>query len=1056
MKLARVSIDRPVFAAMIIAALVVFGLISYPKIGVDLFPNAEFPVVTVTVVYPGADPETMESKVAEPIEEVLQSMSGIDSMTSLNTESLVQIIVQFELEVSADDALQEMRDKISTIEGNLPSGIEPPLVQKFDIGAAPIMSVAVAGDIGAAALSQIADERVKQTIERVPGVGGADLIGARERVIEIVVDPNKLTSYGLTVQDVGGALAAQSLDLPAGSVHDGAKELSIKTKGEVRSVAEIGAIVIPRGPGMSIRVRDVADVREGLEDARSASALDGKSAVALVVRKQSGANTVEVAARVRAAVEEIRPELEKAGVTISVPTDSSVYIEHSIHDVQFDLLFGAGLTIIIIFIFLGDARATLISALALPTSVIGSFLVMQLLGFTFNNLTMLALSLSIGILVDDAIVVIENIHRHLEMGKPKAQAAYEATAEIGLAVLATTLCIVAVFVPVAVMKGLIGRFFFQFGITVAVAVLLSMFVSFTLTPVLSSRILSSQHGKKFFLLRGVDWFMNGLANVYAKLVGASLRHPVITLAVATASFVGAVSLLSQIKTEFVPPEDRAQFAIDVETPTGTSLQATEAIVEAIAKDARENIPHVRGTFATVGDAAGSQLNKGRIEVLLVGSKERPWRQQDAMAWARERYDEVGDAEVKVAEIAAVSGGGQSTAPIQFVLKGKDLAELTAAADEIVARMRETPGFVDVDTNNRAGKPELSIEIDRERAADLGVPVATIAQTIRALVAGDAVGELRDEQGTADVTLRLPEAMRARLGQVPNLKVRSSSGALVELSSIVHIERGEGPSLISRLDRQRQVTVLANLEGMPLGEAQIKVREIAADVVPSNISTGFVGMVEIMEESFGHMVFALGLAVVIVYMILAAQFNSFLQPIAIMLSLPLSFIGAFGALYVAGMTMNIFSMIGLIMLMGLVTKNAILLVDFANAARAEGRPVIEALVEAGRIRLRPILMTTAAMIFGMLPVALAISEGGETRAPMAWAVIGGLITSTLLTLVVVPVVYLLLDKLGSSRMVRCFGRLIAGRDAHEAKLPVPVSPSAAAVPDPVDDDHTPAD
>jgi hydrophobic/amphiphilic exporter-1 (mainly G- bacteria), HAE1 family len=1022
--LSDVSIRRPVFATMMIVALFVFGLLAYPRIGVDLFPEAEFPIVTVVVVYPGGDPETMESKVADPIEEELRSLAGIDMLTSRSVEGLTQVIIQFELEVQVDQALQEVRDKVAALENELPAGIEPPLVQKFDIGAAPIMGLAVSGAIPAGELADIADD-VKERIERVTGVGGVDLVGNQEREIQILVDPAKLTTFGLTVDDVAGALQAQSLDLPAGFAKSGGREFSVKTKGEVRTPTEIGDVLLPGAPGTTVRIRDVAQVLDTIEEARSATMLDAESAVGLIVRKQSGANTVGVAQSVRAVVAELEPELAKKNVAISVPNDTAVFIEHSIHDVQFDLVFGAGLTVLIIFLFLSDMRATFISALALPTSVVGTFAVMDLMGFTFNNLTMLALSLSIGILVDDAIVVIENIHRHLEQGQDRRTAAAEATKEITLAVLATTLSIVAVFVPVAIMKGLIGRFFFQFGITVAVAVLLSMFVSFSLTPLLSSRILRSAHGKRGLWTRFMDWSMGGLANGYGHLLRSSLRHPVVVIIVAIGAFVGAVALLARVPVEFAPADDRGQFAIVVEAPVGTSVDVTREVVAAIADDVRENLPGVVTTFATVGDANGSEVHRGRVEVALTPSKQREYSQEQLMAWTRERFADQ-PVEVTVEIIAAV-GAGQSQAPIQFVLMGEDIATLTAAAESLAAELKELPGYVDVDTTARAGKPELAVQIDRDRAADLGVPVATIARAIRALVAGDPVGELREPGGTADVVLRMPDEQRDRIEALPNIQVRSSSGMLVDLASIVTVQRGEGPSEIARLDSRRQITVLANLEGVALGDAMTKVSEVAAKHVPPEIDTRFIGMVEIMTESFGYMVLALALAVVLVYMILAAQFDSFLQPIAIMLSLPLSFVGAFGALFLSGMTMNIFSMIGLIMLMGLVTKNAILLVDFTNAARAKGMEIVDALVEGGRVRLRPILMTTAAMIFGMLPVAMAISEGGEARAPMGVAVIGGLLTSTLLTLIVVPVVYLLFERLSSARFVRWIGRKLVGTE-----------------------------
>jgi HAE1 family hydrophobic/amphiphilic exporter-1 len=583
------------------------------------------------------------------------------------------------------------------------------------------------------------------------------------------------------------------------------------------------------------------------------------------------------------------------------------------------------------------------------------------------------------------------------------------------------------------MKGLIGRFFFQFGITVAVAVLASMFVSFSLTPLLASRILRSSHGKRGLWTRFMDWLMGGLARGYGGVLRSALRHPVLVIAMAIGAFAGAVGLLSRVPVEFLPADDRAQFAVVVEAPVGTAMEVTRDVVEGIAADIQQNVPGVVSTFATVGDANGTDVHRGRIEVGLTPSKQRGYSQLDAMAWVRERFADA-EVEVTVEMIAAVSGG-QSQAPIQFVLMGEDIDQLSASAQALADELRAKPGFVDVDTTVREGKPELAIRIDRDRAADLGVPVVAIARVIRALVAGDPIGELREPGGTADVVLQMPDELRNRIETLPNIQVRSSAGTLVDLASIVAVVPGEGPSEIGRLDGRRQITVLANLDDLALGDAMGQVQQIAPQHVPEGVGTRFIGMVEIMTESFGYMVVALGLAVVLVYMILAAQFDSFLQPVAIMVSLPLSFVGAFGGLFLSGMTLNIFSMIGLIMLMGLVTKNAILLVDFTNAARAKGAEIVDALVEAGRVRLRPILMTTAAMIFGMLPVALAISEGGEARAPMGVAVIGGLLTSTLLTLVVVPVVYLLFERLSSARFVGWIGRKLVGESKpHSAGSP----------------------
>jgi HAE1 family hydrophobic/amphiphilic exporter-1 len=1022
-KIADISIRRPVFAIMLIASLLVFGLVSYPRIGVDLFPSVEFPIVTVTVVYPGADPASMETKVADPLEEALNTMSGIKKLRSTSLESVCQIIMQFELEVKADQAVQDARDRVSAAMRRLPAGLDPPIVQKFDVGAAPVMSIALSGKLPPRELTRIGNDLVKARIQRLSGVGAAELIGGRDREIHVLVDPARLAGHGLTVQELMGALQAQNLELPAGRIELGSRELTVKTKGEVRSTQEIADLLITGLGGARVRVGDVATVEDGTSEARSYSAMDGVAALALVIRKQSGSNTVAVSHAVRKELEALRPLVEKAGATLSIPTDNAPYIEHAIDDVKFDLVFGAILAVVVILFFLHDFRATLISALAIPTSVVATFAFVQLMGFTFNNMTMLALSLSIGILVDDAIVVIENIHRHLELGKPPLQAASDATREIGLAVLATTFSIVAVFVPVAVMKGIVGRFFYQFGLTVAFAVLVSLLVSFTLTPMMSSRLLrATHHARPGLLVRGIERLLGWVDAGYRQILGAALRHKFITLLLATGALVGSIFLVTKVKAEFIPPEDRAQFQIVVELPVGTSLATSRTYVEAVAADLRKHAPGAAATFVTIGGGAQGQTNVGQIQLNLISRTKRPYHQFDVMAWVRARYAHVRDAVITVNPISPVgSEGGFRQQPIQFNVRGTDMAELETATKALLAELKKVPGLVDLDTSYRGGKPEIAIDVDRDRAGELGIPVAAIATTLRALVAGDKVTELKQGMDLFDVTVALGGEAKRGLQGLDNLMVRGATGALVPLANVVKLRRGEGPSQIDRQARQRQITVLAGLEGVPLGDAMRVVSAAAERAVPASLTTDYEGMAEIMQESFGYMGIALLLAVILVYMILAAQFDSLLHPLTIMLSLPLSVVGAFGGLYVSGMTLNIFSMIGFIMLMGLVTKNAILLVDFANQLKASGRTTLDALKEAGSVRLRPILMTTLAMIFGMFPVALALGEGGEIRAPMAVAVIGGLITSTMLTLVVVPVVYAVVDRFTSSRFVAWFGR-----------------------------------
>ncbi|MCB9704070.1 MAG: efflux RND transporter permease subunit [Myxococcales bacterium] len=1065
MKLAEISIKRSVLAAMMIAALMVFGLFAVPRIGVELFPNVDFPVITTTIIYPGGDPATMESKVADKVEEALQSLSGVKRMTSRNLEGVTSVILEFELEVDGNQALQDVRDKVAAIERNLPKGIEPPVVQKLDTGSAPVLSVALAGDLPIQELTKIADDTVKQQIQQVPGVGEVSLVGGREREIKVLVEPRRLVGYGLTVDDVAGAIQSQSLEMPAGYVKLGGRELTVKTRGEARSPEEIGEIVITGAGGAAIRVRDVAEVVDGVEDARSASFLNGEPAVSLVVRKQSGANTVEIAARAREALEKLGPELERRGVRVSIPSDNSAFVSRAINDVKDDLLIGAVLTILIILVFLHDIRATLIAALAIPTSIVGTFAFMEWMNFSFNNITMLALSLSIGILVDDAIVVIENIYRHLEMGKARMKAALDATSEIGFAVIATTLSIVAVFVPVAYMQGIVGRFFFQFGITVAAAVLISMLVSFTLTPMLASRIMRhGGHGAEpGVFARTFNRGFAVLERAYAAILRWCLRHPWLTLLAAIMTLVFSVVLVSRVPGEFIPQDDRSEFAVNVELPTGTSLEGTIATAEAVAADIRDNLPGVADTFTTVGEGAQGQVNRGRVMVTLTRPHERAYSQRQAMQWVRERLAGVEGANITVQMIDAIGGdSGFRTQPVQFSIRGSNLDEVVAAAEALKAELATTGKFVDLDTTYRGGKPELGIEVDRNKAADLGVPVAAIARTIRSLVAGDTVSTLKDGADVYDVILQMPEGARANLESLSNLKVRAPSGNLVDLANLVRPVRDSGPSEIERSNRLRQVVVLADIQGIALGDAQKLVEAAAARVVPPHLTTSFLGNAEMMIESFIAMLTALGLAVILVYMILAAQFDSLIQPVTIMISLPLSVVGAFGGLYLSGMTLNLFSFIGIIMLMGLVTKTAILLVDFANSERASGMEIREALVSAGVIRMRPIFMTSAATIFGMVPVALALGEGGGSRAPMAVCVIGGMITSTALTLVVIPVVYLLFDRLVTTRAMRFVSRKLFGAEGDAGSITdlvvdvEEVAPPRAFIPDVDVDIDAPAD
>lgn len=1014
MKLADISIKRPVFASVLVSVLLVFGLLAYPRIGVDLFPEVEFPIVTITAVYPGADPETIETKVIDKIEEAVNSVNGIKILRSTSQENIGVVFVQFELERRADQAVQDVRDKVGAVQRLLPDEVEPPVIEKFDVGATPILTISASSTGSVAELTTIAEDMIKERLQTIPGIGGIDIVGGQRREFHVFVDSKKLEGHGLVVGDVVAALRSQNIELPAGRLNLNKREFVVKTMGQVRDVSGIGNLILSSHDGAVLRVKDVATIEDGTEEQRSHSDVNGKSAVALVLKKQSGSNTVDVAKRVKASLLDIEKTLPPH-IKIALPSDSSTFIEHSINDVKFDLVFGAVLAIVIIFFFLFDLRATLISSLALPTSVIATFAFIQYMGFTFNNMSMLALSLSIGILIDDAIVVIESIHRHMAMGKPPMTAASDACKEIGLAVMATTASIIAVFLPVGTMKGMIGRFFFQFGLTVAFSVAVSLFVAFTLTPMLSARFLRVSHGGEhhWWLQRIILNLLGKLDGLYQRILAWALRHRLVTMLIAVVILVASFGMAKFIPFEFLPPEDRAQFMVRVELPVGTDLQTTLVKIDE-ARKLLSTMPGVQLCLTTIGGGSQGEVNKGDIFVSLVPKGQRTFTQEEGMHYARSLFANAKNKgmQVSVERINAVGGNnsGFRSAMVQFNLQGRDYAELNNVADKIIAQMRKAGGYVDIDTTFRGGKPELSVIVDRDKAADLGVPMAVIASTLRTLIDGEQAGEVATDGDRFDIRLRLDEKQRQNAASLLAIKVRSSSGVLIPLGSFMRIDAGTGPAKIERQNRQRQVTIFSNLQGKPLGDAVQEIEGFAKAAAPVTVQTSWAGMGDVMKESMGNLAIALLLAVILIYLILAAQFESFLHPFTIMLSLPFSLIGAFGGLLISGMTMNIFTMIGVIMLMGLVTKNAILLVDYANTLRRGGDKKDAALLKAGVVRLRPILMTTAAMVFGMIPVALALSEGGEQRAPMAVTVIGGLITSTMLTLLVVPVAYSLLEQL----------------------------------------------
>lgn len=1011
----KLFIRRPVFTTMLVGAVVVFGLFTYPRIGVDQFPDVDVPVVTVTTILPGADPETMERDVSDPIEEAVNTLSGLDTLQSTNVESVSMVILQFDLEKDPDVAAQEVRDKVQSVLRDLPEEAEQPVVEKLDLQSMPIVVFALSGDLPVQELTRIAEDVVKPALQQQNGVGSVTVVGGRERQIQIEIDPDRLRSYGLAASDVVAAIQAQNLELPGGRTNEGALERNVKLSSDARSVEEIRSIIIPAPTPAPVYIRDVANVIDGPEEARSAATWQGRSAVALSVRKQSGANTVEVSEGLKASLERVQSLLPE-GVKLELVSDNARFIKASIDGVKFDMALGAVLAVVIVLVFLRNWRSTIVSAIALPVSVIGTFAVIGALGFTFNMITMLALTLSIGLLIDDAIVVIENVVRHKELGKTAFQAAWEGTKEIILAVLAVTLSIVAVFIPVAFMEGILGKFFYQFGVTVAVSVLISFFVSITLTPMLSARILSEEHGTGK-VAQAIERALRAIESFYKRTLHWMLTHRKLMIAGAVGVLIVTVAMARFLNASFIPEMDRSEFKVAVELPVGSTLEMTEQRVREIADQLRE-LPGVKSIYTSAGGGAQEEVHKGEVLVGLLPVKQRAYTQQEMMAWARENLVRRADTIVSVQEAASIGGG--RTQQVQFNLRGSDWEQLGAETEKLVALLKNTPGFVDVDSTYRPGKPQIDVRIDRERAAALGIPAATVGTTIRALLGGDKVGDFKDGIDSYEIVLRLPDAVRGDVEQLASLTVRGGNGQLVELRNVARLEETEGPSQIDRQARIRQVTILANLDGMALSEAMGFLEEYAATKLPPGIYADFAGNAKELADAGKSFAMAMALAVILLYMILAAQFESFLDPLTIMLSLPFAVIGAIGALLLTREPVSIFAMIGMIMLMGLVAKNGILLVDFANQVKARGKSAFDAMMEAAPLRLRPILMTTVAMIGGMIPVALARGDGAESRVPMAVAIIGGLVTSTVLTLGVVPVVYLLFDGL-KARVDKVFHR-----------------------------------
>jgi hydrophobic/amphiphilic exporter-1 (mainly G- bacteria), HAE1 family len=1052
MFLTRISIKQPVFATMMMLGLAVLGLVSYRQLKVDQFPNVDFPIVAVSTVYPGASPEVVERDVTKKIEEAVNTVQGIRHVESTSQEGLSNIIVQFRVETSTQVASQDIRGKVASIRGELPREIEEPIVQRLDPNALPIISVAVkAPGLSPQSATQVADKVIKKRLEAVAGVGAVNLVGESTREIQVVVDRAKLEAYHLSLAQVVSALRNENVDFPAGSADRGSTEALVRVSARGRSAADIARIPVKRADTTTIFVGDLAQVVDGVEQAKNLALLDTTPALALDVLKQSGANTVAVADGVREMVAQMGRELPP-GVALQVVRDDSTFIRDSIHDVNLTMIIGGILTVLIVFVFLNSWRSTVITGLTLPISVIAAFTVMKLFGFTLNVMTLMGLSLAIGMLIDDAIVVRENIVRHVQKGKDHVTASMDGTDEIGLAVMATTFTIVAVFIPVAFMGGMVGKFFYEFGITVAAAVLVSLFVSFTLDPMLSSRwvdpdIEQDRHdGRLGKLLARFNHRFDALHIRYERLLDWSLHHRKTVLALAVLAFLGSFPILGMLGGDFMPDFNRGEYQIGFKATPGATLRETGDRARAMVERLK-TLPDVEYTYTTVGEAGTTYrpVTEGTTYVKLRSAAGKSFSQ--VLREARQVIQTVPGLTYGLFE-----AGPFGQKPIQISVRGASVDELDRISRDLMQAMSKMKGVADVETSLEKSKPELRVRVDRARASDLGVPAGVIGTTLRAAVAGEVATVIEDKDGEShDVRVRLRADQRRYSEDLLVLTVPTDKDddnkdkLLVPVRELAAAEAGSGPATIRRKDLVREVRVSANPDGRSLGEITADIEAAGAKLnLPPGYDLQFGGDAEELKVMFENMMQALFLAVVFIYLILASQFSSFTQPFAIMLSLPLSLVGVALALLLTGDTLNIMSMIGLIMLMGLVTKNAILLVDFTNHARREGLGRDEALIKAGSTRLRPIVMTTLAMIFGMLPLAFAIGAGAEMRAPMARAVIGGLITSTLLTLIVVPVVYTYLDGLRPALVTDWFAprrrRKAEQREsaAGGAGVPVPVA------------------
>ncbi len=1069
----EVFVRRPVFTTMIIATLVVLGLASFVQLGVDIFPKVDLPTITITTRLPGASPEEIESQITKPIEEVVNTISGLDELRSSTIEGQSQVFVTFVLERSVQEAANDVREKVGTVLSRFPAGAESPIVEKVDPDSAPILAVVVSGQRSAREITEIADKRVKRVLETVKDVGAITLVGDRKREIQIFADPDKLVSFGLSIQNLKDALQRQNVEIPGGRLTAGRTEEGLRTLGRIESVDAFNDLIVADFKGSPVHVHDVATVVDGEEEPRTLSRLNGRAAVSLLIRKQSGTNTVAVVDAVKARLVEIQKGLPQ-DIRFEIVRDLSRFIKRSFHEVQDHLLLGGLLASLIVAAFIGrllwwesgvlvaivaavgmafvwadpellikvtglatvtamvfflsvkKLRPAFVAAVAIPCSIIATFTAMRVAGFTLNNLTMLGLSLSTGIVIDDAVIVLENIFRHTEEERrPPFEAAIEGTKEISLAVTATTLSLVVIFLPVAFMGGLVGKFWNSFGLTATFAILVSLVVAMTLTPMLAARILShtaaGEHGDHAAAASKATGLYHLLESRYEQALGWCLRHRAVCLLGAVAILVAGVILMKNTPLDFVVDDDMSEFEVVAEAPPGSSLERSAEITQAIEAEIRK-VPEVVTLFTTVGVRGQylSNVTDLSIYVGLTHLTQRKRSQQEIMQEVRRGLTVFPGLRGSVQNISLIGGGGFRQTPFNLILRGPDLGRLSEFAAAVIKELKTKPGFVDLDTAEALRQPEVQVHIDRQKASDLGVRVDAVATALRTMVGGEKVGFYREAGEQYDVRLRLKEQYRSDASVLAPLTVPGANGTLVKLSNVTVLGTGMSPGQIDRYAQERSTTIIANLYAKPLGDAYTDAyAAVAQQRMPPEYGILTTGRGKLLQEALRNFAIAFVLSLAFIYIVLAAQFESFVHPLTIMVSMFLAIPFGVVTLLAVGKSLNIYSIMGLFLLMGVVKKNAILQVDYTNVLRERGLPRAEAQMQADRARLRPILMTTLAIIAGMLPVALGKGDGSASRASLATTVVGGQALCLLVTLLVTPVIYSTFDDM---RGLRPFSRI----------------------------------